>query len=144
MTETQYWQRHLQPLLRQRVYAWKINARYVSGIPDWWASGSKGDIWVENKRLERDVATPPGVIDLMDTDKYLTALQQQWLAARHSEGRAVGVLLFSKLGHVFFPGLSWQTPITGQQLRESAMTKHELAEHIIDRIGEISVAPGLH
>lgn len=144
MTETQYWQRHLQPLLKQRVYAWKIAARYVSGIPDWWASGSKGDIWVENKRIVNDPKTPPAVIDLTDHEKYLSVAQQQWLENRHNEGRQVGVVLFSRLGHAFFPGLSWQTPITGQHFIARAMTKHELAEQIIEIIGEKVVASGLH
>ena len=144
MTETQYWNRHLQPLLSKRVYAWKISTSYVRGIPDWWASGSKTDLWVENKRIHNDPALPPEVLDLTDTDKYLSVHQQLWLEGRHAEGRNVGVVVFSKVGHIFFPGVSWKTPITREQFMMFAMAKHELAEHLIDIIGEKPVDAGLH
>lgn len=94
------------------------------------------DLWVENKRIFND-ADPPASLDLTEYDKYLTFHQQAWLEARYNEGRHVGVLVFSKVGHVYFPDLTWQTPISGLDFRARAMSKKETAETLIDLLGEI-------
>jgi len=135
MTETGYWNT-LRPLLKNRVYAWKINANYIAGIPDWWGSGVHQDLWVENKRIKGD-KDPPAILDLTKTDDYLNRNQQDWLRERYAEGRSVGVLVFSKAGHVYFPGLTWEKPISKLDFLERAMPKKDLAEMLINILGEL-------
>ena len=139
MTETGYWN-SLRKLLKNRVYAWKINANFTAGIPDWWGSGSHQDLWVENKRIKND-GDPPAFLDLTNHDDYLTVLQQNWLVDRYNEGRNVGVLVFSKHGHVYFPGLSWQDPISKLDFIERAMSKKDMAERLINILGELPIEP---
>ncbi len=138
MTESNYWQK-LRKQLAKRIYAWKINAAYEAGVPDWWGSGNKQDLWVENKRVANDAKLPPPVLDLTDHDKYLTALQQLWLEARYAEGRNVGVIVFSKVGHVYLPGLSYQTPIPRDEFMAKAITMPELANLMVEICGEITL-----
>lgn len=133
-TESQYWQR-FRPLLVPRVYAWKINASYVKGVPDWWGSGTQQDLWVENKRIHND-GDVPAMLDLTDSSKYLTFHQQDWLTERHREGRDVGVLVFSKEGFVYMPDLTWQQPISKLDFLSAALPKKEMAEKLIEILGE--------
>lgn len=137
MTESDYWQA-LRKKLKGRVYTWKINASYIKGVPDWWASGHKEDLWVENKRVTRI----PAMLTLTDPKKYLTAHQQMWLEERYEEGRNVAVLAFSKEGHVLFHDLEWMCPISKLSFLEKAMSMDELADHIVEILGERSkIAP---
>jgi hypothetical protein len=136
-TETAYWtsfRKHLVP----RVYAWKINASYVKGIPDWWGSGVYQDLWVENKRIVGD-KEPPAILDLTDTKKYLSDHQQLWLKQRYKEGRRVGVIVFSCKGHVYLPGLSWQKPISKLDFLSTAMPYKDLATKLINILGELPI-----
>jgi hypothetical protein len=137
MTESDYWQA-LRRKLKNRVYAWKINASYIKGVPDWWASGSKQDLWVENKRVLRI----PQTLTLVDPKKYLTAHQQMWLEERYEEGRNVAVIAFSEEGHVLFDDLEWMRPISKRSFLEKAMSMGELANYIVEILGERSkIAP---
>ena len=137
MTESDYWQA-LRKKLKRRVYTWKINASYIKGVPDWWGSGYKSDLWVENKR----VTSIPAMLTLTDPKKYLTAHQQMWLEERYEEGRNVAVLVFSKEGHILFHDLEWMSPISKLSFMEKAMSMDELADHIVEILGERSkIAP---
>lgn len=134
MTENKYWaafRKHLVP----RVYAWKINANYIAGIPDWWASGSHQDLWVENKRIK--LQQPPVFLDLTKHEEYLSVLQQEWLTDRYNEGRHVGVLVFSEWGHVYFPDLTWQKPMSKMRFLEKALPYKDMANHLIGILGEL-------
>jgi hypothetical protein len=135
MTESNYWSK-LRKLLAKRIYAWKIQASYERGVPDWWGSGMYQDLWVENKRIANDAMQPPVMLDLTDTDKYLTRLQQLWLESRHAEGRHVGVIVFSKVGHVYLPDLSFQAPISRLAFMDAAMPMPELADLMVEICGE--------
>lgn len=135
MTETKYWQA-LRKYLVPRVYAWKINAGFIGGIPDWWGSGSLQDLWVENKRITGNL---PAMLDLTDHKKYLTMLQQLWLERRHTEGRHVGVIVFSESGHIYVPGVDWKTPISKLDFTSRAMPYKELAGALIDILGELPI-----
>lgn len=137
MTETDYWnslRKHLVP----RVYAWKISASYVKGVPDCWFSGVNQDLWVENKRIAGD-GNPPAFLKLTDHKKYLSIHQQQWLERRHKEGRRTGVLVFSKVGHIYLPGLAWQKPISKLDFLEAAMPYKDMAERLINIVGELPI-----
>ena len=137
MTETKYWQafrKHLIP----RVYAWKIAAGFIGGIPDWWGSGCHQDLWVENKRIKND-GNPPAILDLTNYDDYLSALQQLWLRRRHREGRHVGVIVFSKIGHIYVPGVDFLKPISKLDFMERAMPYKDLATRLINILGELPI-----
>lgn len=137
MTETNYWSR-FRTFLIPRVYAWKIAASFVGGIPDWWGSGSEQDLWVENKRIDKD-GPIPAILDLTNMNKYLSFKQQDWLKKRYQEGRNVGVLVFSKEGHVYFPGLSWMEPISKLAFLDRARPYKDVAEELIEILGELPI-----
>lgn len=138
-TESDYWQK-LRKKLKGRIYTWKINASYVKGVPDCWLSGSLQDLWVENKRVATD--SPPPVLDLTDHKKYLSVLQQKWLEDRYEEGRHVAVVVFSKVGHVLLLGTAWKNPISRLSFLESAVSMDELADQLVEIVGERSkIAP---
>lgn len=134
MTESQYWSK-LKKAIAGRIYTWKINASYVKGVPDWWASGSTQDLWVENKR----VVTIPPSLDLTDQKKYLTLHQQFWLEQRYNEGRNVGVIVFSAQGHLWLPGLTWKEPISRLRFVETCMPMKNLADEMVEICGQLEL-----
>jgi hypothetical protein len=90
--------------------------RFTSGIPDCWYSAHY-DLWVEYKYYPNE-KTIPKVVDLTNLKAKvgLSALQQNWLEARHAEGRPVAVVCGSYAGAVVFPGLSWkETTLTREK-----------------------------
>lgn len=121
-----------------RVYAWKINANFEKGIPDWWGSGSMQDLWVENKRIQGN-GEPPAILSLTDEKKYLSAFQQLWLRRRHREGRNVGVIVFSKIGHLYVPGVDFLKPISKLDFMERSMPYKDLATRLINILGELPI-----
>jgi hypothetical protein len=135
MTETKYWQA-LRKYLVPRVYVWKINAGFIGGIPDVWASGSLQDMWIENKRIPGNI---PAILDLTDHKKYLSKLQQLWLERRYNEGRSVGVIVFSEHGHIFLRGLDWQKPISKLAFSDQSMSYKELAGVVVEALGELPI-----
>lgn len=128
MTENTFWQ-SLRKMLVPRVYALKLNLRFIAGVPDCWLSGSLEDLWLELKY----VSTLPPVVD---PTKLLTVLQQQWLIDRYNEGRHVGALIGSSDGHLFFPGLSWQSSVSREKWIQTGMTTRETAEMLVERLGD--------
>jgi len=109
----------------------KNQAGYVGGIPDCWLSGMDGDLWMENKYLQ---SIPP----VVDPTKLLSPLQKQWLLRRHAEGRSVGVLIGSVEGHLFFSSLSWRSPVDRETFLKKTKTTSEIAEQLIEIVGEIN------
>jgi hypothetical protein len=129
MTENTFWQ-SLRKKLIPRIYALKNQAGYVGGVPDVWLSGSKSDLWIENKYLQ---TVPP----IVDPTKLLSSLQQVWLRRRDAEGRSVGVLIGSVDGHLYFPSCSWDSPVTREAFQMRAKKTKEIAEELIEFVGEI-------
>jgi hypothetical protein len=111
------------------IYHMKNNNQYNSGIADCWYSGNACDLWIEYKFVELP-KRPTTLIDLRDTNKYLTALQQKWLEDRFNEGRNVGVIAGCKAGGVVFPGLLWQSPIQTSAFVEKAQPRKSVADWI--------------
>lgn len=111
--------RQVHRRLPHDLHVWKINARYVRGVPDAWYSGPAGDVWVEYKYLQR---TP--------TKRFtpdVTALQSKWLSHRHEEGRNVAVVVGCPAGAVILTDHEW----TGQVATPDAWkTPQEVAEWI--------------
>lgn len=89
--------------LPNRVYRWKINARFTKGVPDAWYSGDKGDLWIEYKWLAR---TPKRRAQL-----GLTALQRKWLNDRYDEGRSVAVVVGCPQGALLLTDKNWNEPL---------------------------------
>lgn len=138
-TESEYWSK-LKKAIAGRIYTWKINASFAAGIPDWWGSGTEQDLWVENKRVKVNAqGLPPAVLDLTDHTKYLTVRQQKWLEGRYNEGRHVGVIVFSGIGHLWLPGLEWQQPVSRLHFLDSVKTMKELADEMVEICGGLEL-----
>ena len=114
------------------LYRMKNHNQYNGGIADVWYSGEK-DLWVEYKFITVP-KRPDTVIDLINKppkgDSVISALQQQWLKNRHLEGREVGVIVGTKNGGVWFPGIDWDITYTTQQFTSWIETRAELATSI--------------
>ena len=114
-------------LLPARVYRMKNHNPYVGGVADCWYSGTAGDLWVEYKFLELP-KKPTTIVDLCGgSSPALSALQQEWLRNRHHEGRSVGVIIGTRSGGVWRPGISWDKPISSADLRAEMLDKPNLA-----------------
>jgi hypothetical protein len=116
--------------LPKSLYRMKNHNQYNGGIADVWYSGKKADQWIEYKFIvvpKRDGT----VIDLINRplkgDSVISSLQQDWLGKRHAEGRNVGVIVGSKDGGVWFPGLSWNMLYTADDFKQRLNTRQDLA-----------------
>lgn len=122
--------RHLPAAL----YRMKNHNEYNGGIADVWYDGRQ-DLWVEYKFVQVP-KRPTTVIDLIGgKTPPLSALQQEWLRARHNNGRQVGVIVGSPNGGVWFPGVSWQKPITALDFSQRLASRKALAELIVQLTG---------
>ena len=114
------------------LYRMKNHNQYNGGIADVWYSGTK-DLWIEYKFIAVP-KRPDTVIDLttkpLKGDSVISTLQQEWLKARHAEGRAVGVIIGSKDGGVWCPGLTWMRTWTAQQFTSTVQSRSLLASQI--------------
>lgn len=110
-------------------YCIKLNTPYTAGVPDCYYSGHKGDLWIEWKWLEKLPVQVPVVPDL-------TPLQAKWLNDRSSEGRKVAVVLGCPMGSVVFKDINaWTRGKSLDSFRKALMTKDQLVEYIISRVG---------
>lgn len=114
------------------LYHMKNHNVFNGGIADVWYSGLGADLWIEYKF----VAVPKREGTMIDVaggkNPALSELQQHWLSARHAEGRSVGVLIGSKTGGVWFPGVTWDEPLSAGQFLSRAQTRKDLAGLISD------------
>lgn len=114
--------KHLPPTL----YRVKNNNEYTAGIADVWYSGVR-DLWVEYKFIVVP-KRPDTVIDLITgKSPAISYLQQEWLRSRHGEGRSVGVIVGSKDGGVWFPGLTWDATYPAKKFLSLLQTRKDLA-----------------
>lgn len=112
------------------LYRMKNHNVYNAGIADVWYDDNR-DLWIEYKfiALPKRLTT---VIDLTGgKNPPLSPLQQEWLRARHDNGRQVGVIVGCKEGGVWFPGRNWERPYTAEYYRDSMLSRKELAELIV-------------
>ncbi len=120
----------LHRLLPARVYRMKNHNPYVGGVPDCWYSGDAGDLWVEYKFLILP-KKPSTIVDLCSNERpMLSALQQEWLRARHNEKRTVGVIIGTPNGGLWRPGISWQVPLSSSECARMLVKKPALADLI--------------
>lgn len=108
------------------IYRMKNHNQYNGGIADVWYSGVR-DLWVEYKFIVVP-KRPDTVIDLITgKNPAISYLQQEWLRSRHEEGRSVGVIVGSKDGGVWFPGLAWDTTYPAKKFLSLLQTRKDLA-----------------
>jgi len=107
----------------------KMHNPYRGGTADIWYSGTLADLWVEYKWLS---ILPKKA--LVNIEKELSPLQQQWLKGRHKEGRNVAVILGTPEGAWVFEGVSWETPLNPDTIRTQGFTKQTIAEYIKKRV----------
>lgn len=108
------------------LYHMKNHNQYVGGIADVWYSGVR-DLWVEYKFIVVP-KRPDTVIDLITgKNPAISYLQQEWLRSRHEEGRSVGVIVGSKDGGVWFPGLTWDATYPAKKFLSLLRTRKDLA-----------------
>lgn len=112
------------------LYRMKNHNQYNGGIADVWYSGAR-DLWVEYKFITVP-KRPDTVIDLLGgKNPSISYLQQEWLRARHAEGRQVGVIVGSKDGGVWFPGTEWDCAYSAHFFRCQLLDRKELAQLIV-------------
>lgn len=99
----------------------KNHNQYAGGIPDCWYSGPAGDLWIEYKFVVLPKRDDTLIIP------NLSALQIDWLSSRSKEGRKVGVIIGSKDGGVWLPGLAWADPLETIEFCKLMMSRSDLA-----------------
>lgn len=119
--------RHLGPPL----YKWKVNDSFTGGIPDCFYEGTHHDLWVEYKHIKPFPKKPHTLIDLTNTNEYLTKKQQLWLIRRHEKFQDAWVIAGSEFGGVIFRGLGWQQPISAEEFKRRAFPQRLIAEQIL-------------
>lgn len=104
------------------VHREKMHNMYRGGTFDVWYSGSKADLWVEYKYR----TTPKRGLVVPE----LSALQQDWGAKRHTEGRTVYVVVGCPDGGVVFDHHQWKEGVSVEEFRKALLTKSALAAWI--------------
>lgn len=113
------------------LYRMKNHNAYVGGIADVWYSGVR-DLWVEYKFIVVP-KRPETRIDLLTgKNPAISYLQQEWLRSRHGEGRSVGVIVGSKDGGIWLPGLAWDQTYTAAGFLKHLKSRKELADEILE------------
>lgn len=102
------------------VYREGMANPYRRGTPDRYYEGPGGALWVEYKYID----------PLPSTLKSLSAHQQRWLRRAYEHGVRVAVIVGTKNGGLWLPGLQWQEPLEHKELK----TKDELADLIQDEV----------
>ena len=121
--------KHLPPTL----YRVKNNNEYTAGIADVWYSGAR-DLWIEYKFIAVP-KRPETRIDLLTgKNPAISYLQQEWLRSRHGEGRSVGVIVGSKDGGIWLPGVAWEQPFTAKDFLAHLRTRKDLADTILKEV----------
>ena len=64
----------------------------------------------------------------------LSVLQQEWLKARHREGRRVGVIVGTPGGGLWYPGVTWGAPQPAEERLSSLLSKKSIASVITEHV----------
>ena len=113
------------------LYRMKNHNQYNGGIADVWYSGVR-DLWVEYKFIAVP-KRPETRIDLLTgKNPAISYLQQEWLRSRHGEGRSVGVIVGSKDGGIWLPGVAWDQTYTAADFLKHLKSRKELADEILE------------
>lgn len=112
-----------------KLHREKMANPYRGGTADCWYSGSKRDLWIEYKFIERIPREVPIKVEL-------STLQLDWLRGRFHEGRNVAVIVGCKAGGVVFRNLEWENSPSPAAFTAALMTRSELAQWILSEAGE--------
>ncbi len=113
------------------LYRMKNHNQYNGGIADVWYSGVR-DLWIEYKFIAVP-KRPETRIDLLTgKNPAISYLQQEWLRSRHGEGRSVGVIVGSKDGGIWLPGVAWDQTYTAADFLKHLKSRKELADEILE------------
>ena len=96
---------------------------YVAGVPDYWYSGPRGDLWVEAKWLPKIPVKAP-------IRATLSALQTAWLNARLAEGRNVAVMIGCPEGVYLMRDGEWNQEVPASHFRANLITREGMATFI--------------
>jgi len=89
---------------------------------------------VEYKFLRDGKIPLKAPIDLVTKQRYLSALQLDWLEGRHTEGRNVAVVVGCKEGGVVWFDGAWRQPMTAEDFRSRLQTRVFLANWIMGQV----------
>jgi len=118
--------------LPKSLYRIKNNNPYAGGQPDCWYSGSKADLWVEYKYIER--------IPKAGVSATLSELQKQWLYGRYHEGRNVAVVIGFKNVGIILRDLNWEKTIPPTEFSIKTKTRQFIANWILSEVEAVHVA----
>ena len=127
---------HLPPM--SQLYRMKNHNQFNGGIADDWYSGSVADLWIEYKFIlvpKRDATMIDISHSATKAGPDLSYLQQDWLRGRHREGRSVGVCIGCRAGAVWFPGISWETPLSAEAYKARLVDRKTFAAQIVSMVG---------
>lgn len=112
-----------------QVYAEKMANPWRSGTADVWYSGTRGDLWVEYKFIEKIPRSEEIIPDC-------SPLQRRWLANRLAEGRNIAVVLGTRTGGVIYQNGDWNFPSSQEQLIVRLVSRKDIADWIFNTVGE--------
>ena len=114
------------------IYVWKINDNFQGGVADAYYSMRGGrDLWIEYKFLKELPKRADTVVRF-----GLSELQKDWLRQRHLDGRTVAVVVGSPQGSLILPGTSWDTDVTAEAFKGSAVATADVVAYICSRASE--------
>jgi hypothetical protein len=116
--ETRFIQR-VEKRINRGIYHMKNANVWIAGIPDSWYSGKGGDLWVEYKYIPKHGKVSP--------TKLLSALQRDWLNARHKEGRSVAVIIGCPEGGVVLEDHAWENDLEAADFNAMIQPVEEIA-----------------
>ncbi len=121
-----------QLLAKGVVFHWKIHDPYAGGVPDHFIEGDNRDLWVESKHLKMLPKRGSTIIDLCNESKFLSRLQQDWLARRSKKRNDCAVLVTCDDGTAaLFLNRDWEKPFTTDEFRAKLCPFGDIVAQII-------------
>lgn len=112
------------------LYRVKMANPYVGGLPDWFYSGCRADLWCEYKYL-------PKLPVRARIAPALSALQLDWLTKRRAEGRHCLAAVGCKEGGVFYPDPhTWVDGLSPEQFCSALLSRAEFAARLVAHCNE--------
>ena len=116
--------KYLPPI--NELYRAKMNNPYTAGLPDWWYSGKRGDLWVEYKYI-KELPKRDNTLIIPD----LSDLQRDWLNKRYTEGRKVAVVIGCPEGGLFLDEPKWWNEgCSAADFKRWVESRQDVAGHI--------------
>ena len=129
--------RSLHTLLKKGgmdVDIWKVNDNFAGGVPDVAYFGAINTLWVEYKYIKQLPKKNSTIIDLTNSAKYLSLLQQQWLERKHLLNIRTAVIVGSPSGNGIYDGIMWREPVTTGEFIANAVSNHTVINYITQAV----------